>query len=105
MSSSPGSLANQFSEAQNPTTQARVQMAMCSAAQDLGAAPPTDAESQMHTSLATQVARMPQQYTVPFTNMCCAKGITSASTDAEIASMVAAVWNTMAGHPPLPITP
>jgi hypothetical protein len=52
------------------------------------------------TSLASQVARNPQQFTAPFTTMLCAQGITSASTDADIENMISAVWNTMAGAGP-----
>lgn len=105
MSSSPPSLTSEFSEAQNPTTQARVQMATAKAAQDIAASDPASANYAARTALATQVARSPQMYTVPFTNMLCAQGITSASTDAEISTMIAAVWDTMAGKTFIPTVP
>lgn len=91
-------LSDQYQESINPQTIARVSMAMCKAAQDIGASDPASTNYANRTLLATRVSNNPPLYQQPFTTMVCAEGITSASTDAEISVMVAAVWDTMAGH-------
>ena len=90
-------LASQFSEAANPTLQGRIQMATASAAQAIASEADTTPNHANRLNLATQVARSPQGYTQPFTNLLCAEGITSQSADADIENMVSAVWDTMAG--------
>jgi hypothetical protein len=105
MTQTPPSLASEFSEASNPTLQARIQMATAKAAQDISSEAEDTANHQARVNLASAVARNPSMYTSAFTTMLCAQGITNASTDAEISSMVSAVWNTIAGTPipPLPL--
>jgi len=98
-------LQDQFAESTNPALQARVQMADLSAAQAISTEATDTPNHANRISLAQQVARSPDGYKGAFTNMLCAEGITSASTDEEISSMVSAVWNTMAGQPPLPNPP
>ena len=97
MSSSPPSLATEFTEATNPTTQALVQMAAAKAAQDISSEPTSTPGHTQRVNLASQVARTPQMYAVPFTTLVCAQGITSQSADTDIANMVSAVWDVMAG--------
>ena len=97
----PG-LGNEYTEAQNPTTQARVQMAVSKAAQDISSEAGSTPNHAQRVQLATRVANSPQMMTQPFTTMVCAQGITATSTDADISNMVAAVWNTMAGQPATP---
>jgi len=96
-------LQDQYTETTNPALQARVQMAAASTAQAIGAEAANTPNHANRAQLASRVAQAPGQYTMPFTNMVCAEGITSASTDADIANMISAVWNTMAG-PDLTLT-
>lgn len=105
MSTSPPSLIGEFSEAQNPTLQSRVQMAAAKAAQDIAASDPASPNYAARATLATNVSRSPALYTASFTTMLCAQGITSASTDVEISTMIAAVWDTMAGKTFTPVVP
>ncbi|HJY24969.1 MAG TPA: hypothetical protein VJ649_04765 [Actinomycetes bacterium] len=97
-------LQDQFAESTNPALQGRVQMAAAKAAQDISSEPTQTPNHPMRVSLASQVARSPQMYTHSFTSMLCAQGITNDSTDAEISSMVAAVWDAIAGQPTPPLT-
>jgi hypothetical protein len=93
-------LQDQYAESSNPALQGRVQMATASAAQDISNEAADTPNHYNRVQLAQQVARSPQNFTPAFTNLLCAEDITSQSTDAEIESMVSAVWNTMAGPPP-----
>jgi hypothetical protein len=97
MSQSPPSLTSEYAESTNPTTIARVQMSMAKTAQDISSEPTDTPNHTQRNQLASQVARAPQMMAPAFTTMVCAQGITSASSDADIANMVSAVWNTMAG--------
>jgi|SRR5215472_230758 len=97
MSQTPPSLTTEYSESQNPTTVARVQMASAKTAQDVASEDPTTVGHTARVTLATNVARAPTMMAPNFTVMVCAQGITSLSTDADINNMVSAVWNTMAG--------
>lgn len=93
-------LTSQFSESQNPTLQARVQMAMCGAAQNIASADPSEPNHANRVNLAQRVSQSPASLTPAFTSMVCSQGITTESTDADISNMVSAVWNTLAGPPP-----
>jgi len=95
-------LQDQFAETTNPALQSRVQMATLSAAQAISSEAASTPNHQNRINLAQNVARSPDGFKVPFTNLLCAEGITSQSTDAEINNMVSAVWDTMAGPPPPP---
>jgi hypothetical protein len=99
------SFQDQYVEATNPGLQSRVQMATSKTAQQVAAEDPATANHANRTSLATQIARSPSMYTVAFTTLLCGQAITDQSTDEEIASMVSAVWNTMAGQPPQGVNP
>jgi hypothetical protein len=99
MTTTPPSLASQFSESQNPATQARVSMSMSKTAQDVASENASTPNHAMRVSLATRVANSPQMLVVPFTGMICAQGITSLSSDTDISNMISAVWDTMAGVP------
>jgi len=94
-------LQDQFIETTNPQLQGRVQMAAAKTAQNVGSEDPSTPNHAARTALASRVAQTPTAYTGAFTNLLCAEGITQASTDADISNMVSAVWNTMAGQPPL----
>lgn len=91
------SLQDQFVESTNPALQSRVRIAACTTAQAIGSEATDTPNHTARATLATQVSRAPQMYTEAFTSMLCGQGITSASSDADIANMVSAVWNTMAG--------
>lgn len=98
------SLQDQYTEAANPLTQQRVQMAAASTAQAIGSEAESTPNHANRAALGAAVSRNPHLYTEAFATMVCAEGITSASTDEEIEGMVSAVWNTMAeGMGPVPI--
>ena len=94
-------LQDQFIETTNPQLQGRIQMAVAKAAQDISSEAADTPNHASRVALASRVAQSPTAYTGAFTNLLCAEGITNGSTDAEIESMVSAVWNTMAGQPPV----
>jgi hypothetical protein len=95
-------LQDEYAESTSPALQARVQMAALAAAQAISTEAVDTPNHYNRVQLAQQVARSPQQFTQPFTSLCCSEGITSQSTDAEISTMVSSIWNTMAGQPVTP---
>jgi hypothetical protein len=96
-------LQDEYVESTNPSLQSRVQMSTLSAAQAISTEAVDTPNHANRISLAQQVVRSPDALRVGFTNLLCAEGITSQSTDAEIDTMVSSVWNTMAGQPPAPV--
>ena len=98
-------LQDQYIEAISSDLQARVEMSYCKTAQNVGAADPSEPNHNNRVQLATQISRSPVMFREPFTFMVCAQGITRASDDTEIDTMVSACWNTMAGVPMVVGTP
>lgn len=97
MTSTPPTLQDAATHAADATLQARISMAAALAAQNIASEAPDTPNHTARTWLATQVARQSAFYTMAFTTLLCAEGITPASADADISNMVAAVWNTVAG--------
>jgi hypothetical protein len=93
------SLQDEYFESTAVDLQQRVQMSICTAAQNISSEDPSTPNHASRNMLATQVARNPQAYTQSFSTMLTAEGITRASTDADISNMVSSVWNTVAGTP------
>ena len=92
-------LKDQYDETTSQELLQRVQMATVAAAQAISTEADTTPNHLNRVTLANRVANSPSNLASAFTNLCCAEGITSASDDASIESMVSAVWNTMAGAP------
>jgi hypothetical protein len=93
-------LQDQFSESTAPALQSRVMMAYSKAAQDISSEATDTPNHPARVALANSIARVPESYRVSFTTLLCAEGITGQSADTEISTMVAAVWNTVAGSTP-----
>lgn len=95
------SLQDEYVAAQDPSLQARVQSAICTAAQNISTEDPSTPNHYNRASLGQAVSRAPENWRTSFVYMLTSEGITSASSDLDISNMVSAVWNTVAG-PPLP---
>lgn len=77
----------------------RVEIAMLQAAQNIAAEATSTTNHANRVALAKAASLAPKQYAPLFTEMLAAQAIDTSSTDAAINTMVASVWNTLAGVP------
>lgn len=76
----------------------RVRMAMLDAATDIYSEEPATDYHAQRGDLAVQVARDPNRWQAPFVELICSdSALTTSSTDSDIKTAVASVWNVMAG--------
>lgn len=92
-------LTGAYLEAQNPATQQRVTMAVVRYSQIVQDEKEDVENHDARIQLASQVARQPTQWTMPFTLAVCAQGVNSQSDDGAIMDWLGVVWNTLAGVP------
>ncbi len=89
---------DQWTTAQDPTFQHRVQTAVVTAAQAITNESNTTTNHSNRSALATQVARNPETYAALFAKLIVQDAtITTGSTDTSIFNAVSACWNCMAG--------
>lgn len=90
-------LVDQTTAASNPAFVARVLAALALTAQQIGTEGSTVTNHQNRSTLATRVSNSPDSYSRAFALMLAAQSIDNSATDAQILSMISAVWNTEAG--------
>ena len=96
MSMAPG-LIGQFLEAQNPTTQQRVTVAIVRYAKIVSDEAGDTPNHASRLRLAEQVARNPQMFAPGFTLLVTAQGFNATADDGTLGDWIIQVWNVMAG--------
>jgi hypothetical protein len=90
-------LAARQAAAVDPLFVARITESMAEAAVAIYAEPPATAGHATRASFANAVLRYPAQYAASFAQAVVTQGVDQTSTDAQINTAIASVWNALAG--------
>ena len=92
-------LSNQYGAGQDVNFIQRVQVAILAAAQAISSELTSTPDHANRVALMKAIANSPATYAPIFAALLAAEGIDNLSADTAISTMVASVWNTVAGVP------